>query len=99
MQHSFCFSKFNEFLDFYLTLILSGMQFIFRYFNDIQYDRNLDFSQNTDFEVNPNLNRKPVKTAFFRWTRTEPESLKFGFSEPEPNLNLKNLVSMNSNRT
>ena len=36
LQHSFCFSKFNEFLHFYLTLIDSGMQFIFRYFNDIR---------------------------------------------------------------
>ena len=75
------------------------MQFIFRYFNDIHYDPNLVFGQIKDFEVNPNLNREPVKTAFFRWTRTEPEPLKLGFSEPEPNPNLKNLVSMNPNRT
>ena len=34
---------------------------------------NLVFGQIKDFEVNPNLNREPVKTAFFRWTRPEPE--------------------------
>ena len=101
------------------------MQFISRYFNDIQYDPNLVFGQIKDFEVNQNLHREPVKTDFFRWTRTEPEPTKFGFylepeprtgknrffsvdpnrtwtfkiwiSEPEPNLNLKNLVSMNPN--
>ena len=32
---------------------------------------NLVFGQIKDFEVNPN--REPVKTAFFRWTRTEPQ--------------------------
>ena len=34
-SHIYCIPKFNEFLHFYLTLIDSGMQFIFRYFNDI----------------------------------------------------------------
>ena len=37
-------------------------------------DPNLVFGQFKGFEVNPNLNREPVKTAFF--------------GEPEPNLNL-----------
>ena len=61
------------------------MQYLFRYFNVYFNDApNLVFGQSKDFEVNPNLNREPVKTAFFRWTRTEPESLKFEFSEPEP---------------
>ena len=31
-------------------------------------------------------NREPVKTAFFWWTRTEPEPFKFEIIEPEPNL-------------
>ena len=35
---------------------------------------NLVFGQIKDFEVNPNLNREPVETAFF--------------GEPEPSLNL-----------
>ena len=39
-------------------------------------------------EPNPNLNRELVKTAFFRWTRTEPEPFKFEIIEPEPNPNL-----------
>ena len=38
--------------------------------------------------VEPNLNREPVKTAFFRWTQTEPEPFKFEIIEPEPNPNL-----------
>ena len=44
--------------------------------------------------VEPNLNRKPVKTAcFFRWTRTEPEPFIFEIIEPEPNqtFNISNL--------
>ena len=39
-------------------------------------------------EPNPNLNREQVKTAFFQWTRTEPEPFKFEIIEPEPNPNL-----------
>ena len=39
-------------------------------------------------EPNPNLNREPVKIAFFPWTRTEPEPFKFEIIEPEPNPNL-----------
>ena len=38
-------------------------------------------------EPNLNLNREPVKTAFLRWTRTEPEPFKFEIIEPEPNRN------------
>ena len=42
--------------------------------------------QKQGVEPNPNLNREPVKTAFFRWTRTEPEPFKFEITEPNPNL-------------
>ena len=38
--------------------------------------------------VEPNLNREPVKTAFFRWTRTESEPFKIEIIEPELNSNL-----------
>ena len=47
-----------------------------------------DGSLDQGVEPNPNLNREPVKPAFFRWTRTEPESFKFEITEPEPNPNL-----------
>ena len=64
-------------------------------------DPYLVFGQIKDFKVNPNLNLEPVKTAFFsvnpnrtwtlkiwfRWTRTGPEALNFGATEPEPSLN------------
>ena len=57
----------------------------------------LYFSQGVEPNLNPN--GKLEWTVSFWRTRTEPEPVKFYFSEPEPNLNPQNCPQVNPNRT